>query len=104
MKLLVVTCVHESKRDVIQLLHKSGISIFSLTDITGFKDGEPIDLQESWFSAGREQFESLLFFSFCDEGRTQTALENIKAYNATHEDGFPLRGFKLAVEDATFTS
>ncbi len=102
MKLLVITCVQESKKDVIHLLHQSGIFIFSMTDITGFKEDPPEDLRDHWFSAGHERFDSLLFFSFCNEEKTNKALQNIRQYNESGDRSFPLRGFKIAVEDATF--
>ena len=40
MKLFIVTCLKEYQDDVIKIFKKAQISVFSVTDVVGFKDNQ----------------------------------------------------------------
>lgn len=101
MKLLFVTSLKDYQKTVADILNKSGIPIFSVTETIGFKEGHKPNLLDNWFSSGREQFDSIFTFSFTEESRTEKAIELIKQYNLENETGFPIRAFVVPVEKSS---
>jgi hypothetical protein len=102
MKLLFITCVQEHEPQVRDILRSAGIDAFSRADITGFKNGTAgVDLRDSWFAAGEETFDSLLFFSFCVSEKARMAIEQVNILNASADSRFPVRAFLLPVEETS---
>ena len=98
MKLLIITCVKEYQQQVIDILHQSGVAAFSMTDITGYKNGYSDSLLDGWFATEHEAFDSLMFFSFCPADKAVNARKNMDEFNATKNGDFPIRVFQMAVE------
>lgn len=101
MKLLFVTSLKEYQKTVTDLLIKAGISVFSVTETTGFKDHHKHNLLEDWFSSGNEHFNSVFLFSFTSEASAECALELVKKYNSENQTGFPIRAFILPVDKSS---
>ncbi len=102
MKLLIITCLKESFTTVNNLLKQSNIQIFSTTDITGFKNNQAVNLSAAWFASGSEKFDSLFVFSFTNAENATTGLAAIVQYNIEHISDFPVRGFIIPVETASY--
>lgn len=98
MKLLVVTAVQECMHDVSQIFNQAKISVFSITDTTGIKTSESINLIDHWFASGKEKFDSVFIFSFTENENAEKALQLINEFNASRTTDFPIRGFILPVE------
>lgn len=102
MKLLIITSIKECREVVSGIFSKTGIEVFSVAEIVGFKEGAPSDVTRSWFGAGGDAYDSVMLFSFTDQQKAEMALSLIKAYNKKEETAFPIRGFILPVEQFDF--
>jgi hypothetical protein len=102
MKLLIITSIKECKNIVSGIFKETGIEIFSVSEIAGFKDGTSETLTHSWFGSGGDSFDSIMLFSFTVKEKAEKALELIKAYNEREQSEFPIRGFILGVENFGF--
>jgi hypothetical protein len=49
MKLLIITCLKELVGDVSKIFKQANIDVFSTTEITGYREGNPHNLREDWF-------------------------------------------------------
>ncbi|MBS1487768.1 MAG: hypothetical protein JST43_09275 [Bacteroidetes bacterium] len=99
MKLLAVTGLKEYQKDINEIFHRSGVPVYSTSKIIGQKDGQAPDLLDSWFSAGNEQFDSVLVFCFAEEEKVKNALRFINEYNAQTQTSFPIHAFIMPVEE-----
>lgn len=102
MKFFIVTCLKEYQDDVTKIFKEAGIRVFSTTDIIGFKDNPAPDLLEEWFAAGGEKFDSLMLFSFTANENAENGIALIKKYNEKSDTDFPVRGFIMPVEKASY--
>jgi hypothetical protein len=102
MKLFIITCLKESFQTVSHLLKDNHIEIFSVTDITGFKNNQAVNLAAAWFAAGDEKFDSMLVFSFTTEQNATNCMTAIKRYNIEAPSDFPIRAFIIPVEAASY--
>jgi hypothetical protein len=98
MKLLVVTAVQECLNDVSKIFNQAKISVFSITDTTGIKASESINLIDNWFASGKEKFDSAFIFSFTENENAENALQLINEFNASRTTDIPIRGFIIPVE------
>jgi len=101
MKLLVVTCLKEYQKKVLEIFKQSGVPVFSATEIIGFKSAEPNNIMDNWFSRGSESFDSMIIFSFTEEEKSDKVLQKVKDFNASHRSDFPLRAFVMPVEKSS---
>ncbi len=102
MKLLIITGLQESSEDITRILQDAGISIFSTSAITGFKEKSLGNLLDHWFSSGTESYNSIFLFSFTEEEKATKALGLIKEFNSKNNSQFPVRGFLLPVEASVY--
>ena len=102
MKLLFVTSLKEYQKTVADILNKSGIAVFSVTETIGFKDHHKTITLDNWFSSGTAQFDSIFVFSFTEEARSDKAMELIKQYNSENKTDFPIRAFIVPVEKSSY--
>ncbi|KAA8476783.1 hypothetical protein BDE36_2565 [Arcticibacter tournemirensis] len=102
MKLLLITGLQESSEDIAKIIREAGISIFSTSAITGFKDNAMENLLDHWFSSGTESYNSVFLFSFTEEERAAKALSLIHEFNRENDSRFPVRGFMLPVEASVY--
>ena len=104
MKLLVITSLKEYQKTVSDILYKSGINVFSVTETIGFKDHQQVNLLDNWFSRGGDQFDSIFIFSFTSEDKAHSVVEQVKGYNENNDTGFPIRAFVLTVDQSSYTN
>lgn len=99
MKLLIITSLTDDKHEVSKLLQEAGISIFSVSETTGYKrnNGNPNALN-NWFGSKNGEFDSLFFFSFTDAASADAAIEMITSRNQSDQSQFPIHAFVLPVE------
>ncbi|NCC10824.1 MAG: hypothetical protein EOM31_10050 [Bacteroidia bacterium] len=95
MKLLIVLSIREMQNKVGQLLEEAGVQIFSVTDITGYKNRQH---NIGWFGSHNGKENSILLFSFTDAATAEKALRLIEQCDVCNQSRFPLRGFVLDVE------
>ncbi len=98
MKLFIVACLKENQEDVQQLFRQANISIFSITDVIGFKQNDAVNLLENWFASSDEKFDSMFVFSFTTSGNVDNCMQLIEAFNAKVQSQFPIRAFVIPVE------
>jgi hypothetical protein len=101
MKLLITTCLKEYQDDVSALFKQANIGVFSVTDITGFKDDNSNSLPDGWFASGEEKFDSLLVFSFTSNANAEAGINLINDYNKKLKKNFPVRAFIVPVDKST---
>ncbi|HVZ55052.1 MAG TPA: hypothetical protein VG870_00215 [Chitinophagaceae bacterium] len=101
MKLLVITALAEDGPAVRQLLREGKVPVYSMLPATGVRSGEDPDLLQEWFGNRSGELDSLLFFSFTTAERADHVLSSLRDYNEKKGNGFPLRGFVLALEAAS---
>jgi len=102
MKFFIVTSLKEYQDDVCKIFKAANISVFSATDVIGFKDSNSPNLLADWFASGDEKFDSLFIFSFTSDENAEHALELIKKYNDENQTAFPIRAFIVPVEKASY--
>lgn len=102
MKLLIITSIKECQNKVAEIFKETGIEVFSVSEIAGFKEGASESLIHSWFGSGGDSYNSVMLFSFTQKEKAEKVLEFIQEYNKTEEATFPIRGFILAVEQYGF--
>ena len=71
MKLLIITCINESRKEVFKMLKQANIEVYSVTDLTGIKSDSEHNILDDWFASGDEKFDSLMLFSFADATRAE---------------------------------
>lgn len=98
MKLLIVAALKEYNETVGTILKEASIPVFSITDMTGIKNGIDTNLLDDWFSRGVGKFDSIFIFCFTTETNTETALTLISKFNEKEGAAFPIRAFVLPVE------
>lgn len=102
MKLLIITSIKECQDRVGDIFKETGIEVFSVSEIAGFKEGSSVSLTHSWFGSGGDSYNSIMLFSFTQKEKAEKVLELIKEYNKTEDTAFPIRGFILDVEQYGF--
>lgn len=98
MKLLIVAAIKEYNETVGSILKEASIPVFSITDMTGIKNGVDTSLLDDWFSRGIGKFDSVFVFCFTTETNTELALSLITKFNDKEGIAFPIRAFVLPVE------
>ena len=101
MKLLIVTSLKEYQKEVATIFDHAGIKVFSVSETKGFKEDHGVNLLDSWFSSGKEYFDSIFLFSFTNEASAESTMELIKAYNEENKTKFPIRAFIVPVEKSS---
>lgn len=102
MKLLIITSLKECQNNVAEIFRQTGIEIFSVSEISGFKEGSSTNLSYNWFGSSGDSYDSLMLFSFTEKEKAEKALELISAHNQTEKSNFPVRGFILPVEQSGY--
>jgi hypothetical protein len=102
MKLLIITSIKECQDKIASIFKETGIEVFSVSEIAGFKEGSSESLTHSWFGIGGDSYNSIMLFSFTQKEKAEKVLELIKEYNEKEKADFPIRGFILAVEQFGF--
>ena len=103
MKLLIVTSLKEYQQTVANIFQKAQIKVFSVSETIGFKGDHTVNLLDSWFTTGEENFDSLFLFSFTSDANAANALQLIKEYNKNNESDYPVRAFIVPVEEASYS-
>ena len=98
MKLLVLTAVKSYEKDAIRLFKKARISTFSNAEINGFRSDDHENLIDNWFSSSSEKVKSILFFTFTEEQRIDSLLDELEVFNASIESNNPIRAIVLNIE------
>jgi len=98
MKLLIVAAIKEYNETVGTILKEASIPVFSITDMTGIKNGVDTSLLDDWFSRGVGKFDSIFVFCFTTESNTEIAMSLISKFNEKEGGSFPIRAFVLPVE------
>lgn len=103
MKLLIVTSLKEYQKEVAIIFKQVGIKVFSVSETTGFKEDHSENLLDSWFSSGKEHFNSIFLFSFTTDTNAETALKLIQIHNEENHTNFPIRAFIVPVEKSSYS-
>ncbi len=85
MKLLIITAIKEFEKEIKQMLKKSGIHIFSYTDINGYRDLSEQALESNWFGSEMNENESLMFYSFASQEKTNLLFDLANEFNSTQK-------------------
>ncbi len=98
MKLVLITIMKEFEKDICNLFKASGISIYSTSTIEGHKIQKPENIQDNWFSAERDTYDSKLYFAFTSEELIDKMLNEIEIFNVNKAETNPVRAVVLNVE------
>ena len=69
MKLLIITSIKECQDKVASIFKETGIEVFSVSEIAGFKEGSSVSLTHSWFGSGGDSYNFGSSLSFSPVGR-----------------------------------
>lgn len=84
MDLLMITAVSAFEQELKELLKRSEVQSFSYLNVTGFH--RPSDtIQGNWFAGEAGEHQSLLFYAFVEEERTNEVLGEINKLNQQQE-------------------
>ncbi len=98
MKLFIVASLKDNQQEIQQFFKQANITIFSITDVTGFKENKSINLLENWFASGEVMFDSMLVFSFTTSEKADNCMNLIETFNKNSGSAFPIRAFVVPVE------
>lgn len=99
MKLLIILSIEEYADEVRRILARQKVSMYSETEIYGFKADKHQPDIANWFAKGGHGIYSKLFFSIQDESCVSRILDEIKSYKTQREgDSNPIHAFQLEVE------
>lgn len=98
MKLILVTSILEFEKEVCQLFKQSEIEVYSSNDIQGHKFYSATNIQDNWFSAQKDTFNSKLFFSFTSEEKVDTMLKYIEEFNTKKTTTNPIKAIVVDIE------
>lgn len=99
MKLILITAVKEFEKNVKEILTKSGVKVFSYSEVSGFRGSSSTSLAENWFASGGIETESLLFTVFADEHAVEVLMERIRRFNSKQEFQSTIHVAALAIEN-----
>jgi hypothetical protein len=102
MKMLVITSIKEDMQAVTNLLEKAEIPVFSVSETIGHKAAHHDYLLENWFGKSNEQTDALFFFSFTDNEKAYSVLQEVLLFNEGKKSLFPIRAFILPVDLASY--
>ena len=85
MKLIIVTAITVFEDEIKKMFKKSGISIFSYTDINGFRDSTEEAVESNWFGSEMNESESLMFYSFASQEKTDLLFKYANEFNETQK-------------------
>ena len=85
MKLLIITAINVFEKEVKKILKKSGIKTFSYTDIKGFRDSTEESVESNWFASEMNENESLMFYSFASQEKTDLLFKYANEFNETQK-------------------
>jgi nitrogen regulatory protein PII len=85
MELLIIMAVREFVKDIKLLLKKSGVSTFSYTHVSGYKDLSDQPMESNWFASNVGEYESVLFYTFVKKGNVAGVIKAIEEFNAKLE-------------------
>jgi len=98
MKLLMITTVKEYEKDICKLFKTSKIEAYSTYDIQGHKLNAPTNIQDNWFSAHRDTFDSTMYFTFTSEELINKLLQEVKTYNKEKAATNPVKAIVMDIE------
>jgi hypothetical protein len=98
MKLILITSILEFEKKVCQLFKKSEVEVYSSNDIQGHKFFTQTNIQDNWFSAQKNTYNSKLFFSFTSDEKVDTLLKNIEEFNSEKTTTNPVKAIVVDVE------
>jgi len=101
MKLLVILCLEEHKKEVRKLLSNQKILMYSEVDVQGYKNETQDADIDNWFVNNKVQRFSKLFFFIQIEEKVNNMLQAVKNYNESHVGikNYPIHAYKLNVEE-----
>jgi hypothetical protein len=102
MKFLIATFVTEFQKEVNKIFKEAGITAYSSTGVTGYKNQTAPDLLGAWFASGEEKFDSVFAFSICGAQQAEECFQKINLFNSSTKTKFPVRAFILPVEKSNY--
>lgn len=85
MKLIIITAIKVFENEIKKMFKKSGINIFSYTDINGFRDSTEEAVESNWFGSEMNENESLMFYSFASQEKTDLLFKYANEFNETQK-------------------
>lgn len=85
MKLIIITAIKVFENEIKKMFKKSGINIFSYTDINGFRDSTEEAVESNWFGSEMNENESLMFYSFASQEKTDLLFKYANQFNETQK-------------------
>jgi len=98
MKLLIITSVLEFEKEVCKLFKKAEINVYSTSDIQGHKFFSSKNIQDNWFSAQRDSYDSKLYFSFTSEEKVDAIFKSVEELNLEKSNSNPIKAIVLDIE------
>ncbi len=100
MKLLVVTGFEDYTNEILQILKKAEIHIFSKSQMSGFKNNFREDNSGNWFAAGHNEYNAVMIFAFTEAEKAERVLELVQSSNDQNTSQSKIRAFLTNVEKA----
>ena len=102
MKMLVITSVREDMQLVTDILQKSKIEVFSVSETIGHKASHQDYPISNWFGRNDLATDALFFFSFTEDNKGEEAIRRSMEANEAKKREFPVHAFLLPVDSSTY--
>ncbi|WP_136667946.1 hypothetical protein [Flavobacterium sp. H122] len=102
MKLVIITAAAAYTQDIKNLLKASNIITFSFKEVTGYKDVSKENIETNWFGSETNETESVLFYAFSEDTKTDLLFSNFDAFNAKISSKSKIHIALLSVEKNNF--
>jgi hypothetical protein len=100
MKLLIITCITEDQKQVMNILKKEGVNVYSTISASEFDENQPNNLKDGWFALEKEQFNSTILVCFTSDDKAEATYAHINKHNQSFclDDKSPIKAHIIAVE------
>ncbi len=97
MKLLMITCIDEYKKDVKNILKHAGVKAFSYQAVKGYKNNGNDNIS-NWFVVEDLPTESLLFTAFIEDACVDEIISRAEQFNSALDSISKLHLVSLNIE------
>ena len=85
MKLLLITCVKQFKKEVKDILKKADVKTYTYKDVIGYRDANQFSMQDNWFAHDMNEGKSILFYAIMKKENIDLVFDLVTAFNNEQE-------------------
>ncbi len=98
MKLIIATAIQEYQDNIKDFLQKSEVIGYSFQMVKGYSNNAKDGIENNWFASDNHETNSVAFFSFIKQEKTNTLFELVDEFNKTAPSKSHIHLAELAVD------